>query len=155
MAEDNQARTVKVGKWLYDNRDKAGTPEYETAVSAYKKLKSKGTQSPAPSWSDVPVEAAKNAPASLGKLAGDTLRGAADVIQHPLATVKGLSDTANGLVLNIPGAQQFNQWASDVGIAPKYTPEAKAADAQDAAAGAEIIARKKQEYGTSEAFVTS
>jgi len=68
MAEDqNQALTAKVGHWLYQNKDKNGTPEYATAVRAYKRLKSSGTQ--VPSWSEVPGMALENAPADAAEVA--------------------------------------------------------------------------------------
>lgn len=42
----DQARVEKYASWLVQNKDKKGTPEFETVANAYKTLRSQSTQSP-------------------------------------------------------------------------------------------------------------
>lgn len=153
----DNAKVEKYAKWLVQNKDKKGTPEFDTVVKAYKQLRSEVPSAtdtdtgPAPSWSEVPAQALQNAPASARKLAGNVLDGVKEFVQHPISTTEAGLRTLNGLALNIPGAEALNKAASDIGIAP-ITPGGAQSNAEDKAAGAEIISTKAKEYGTSEGF---
>jgi hypothetical protein len=93
----DQARLEKYAGWLVQNKDKKGTPEFETVATAYKTLRSGGPQEAPKSYdlADVPAAAIENAPENAKELATGAIEGVAsgvkqaykDVTEQPLLTI--------------------------------------------------------------------
>lgn len=89
------ATADEYAKWIVDNSNKKGTPDFDIVAKAYKEAKASETMQPEG------FNAAKmisNAPASLYK---NTIGGLYQAVTNPLQTATGLIDIAAGGLQNI------------------------------------------------------
>lgn len=97
------ATAEEYASWIVANKDKQGTPEFETVANAYQIAKGQSVfnqeKPKTRSWGDVPLEAITNLPSSLGNVAG----GVVEAVSHPVDTAKNLAKALKGGFQNVTG----------------------------------------------------
>jgi hypothetical protein len=93
--ENNMATADEYAKWIVDNSDKKGTPDFDTVAKAYQEAK---TSEAKPLQGFSATKMIQNAPASLYR---NTIGGLIEAASSPLQTATGLMDIAAGGLQNL------------------------------------------------------
>jgi hypothetical protein len=141
------ATADEYAKWIVDNADKKGTPDFEVVSTAYKLSRSGKTEA-TPDKGFSTSEMLLNAPQSLWK---NTIGGLSEVAAHPLNTAQSLMDLTTGGIYNaMPAAVQRGLTALETS---PYNPIGNPAALQRAQNVAGAVGRDyANTYGSAEGF---
>ena len=102
------ATAEQYAQWIVNNADKKGSKEFAIVEEAYRQAKQENGAQPIQqipsaipekeySWSEIPLEAAKNLPSSLANLAG----GVVEAVTNPLETADTITKIGAGVLQNV------------------------------------------------------
>jgi len=112
------AKAEDYAKWIVANKDKQGTPDFETVARAYQEAKTAEGLQAAPAGEGMPAaragaaqpagyEFGKTVESALPSLYRNTIGGLAEAVSSPLQTAQGIGDiVAGGVYKALPGPVQ-------------------------------------------------
>jgi hypothetical protein len=139
------AKAEDYANWIIANKDKKGTPDFETVAKAYQEAKAAETSQPAG------YEFSKTVESALPSLYRNTIGGLVEAVSSPLQTAQGIGDiVAGGVYKALPGPVQRGLTAIETS---PYNPLGNPAALQRAQAMASAVGQDyARTYGTGAGF---